>query len=95
MELWCQLWSLFRYVDCGPVCVRLWCGPKLALGVLGLELLEKYSGVGQGQLLHVPRVRLLGRSYKVIHSWFPLVLGLGHFGGHFRPSAAYVVFVDL
>lgn len=53
------------------------------MGVLDLELLEKYSGVGHGQPLHVPGVRLLGRSYKVIHSWFPLVLGLGPFGGHY------------
>lgn len=83
MELWCQLWSLFRYVNCGAVCVGLWCGPKLAMGVLDLELLEKYCCVGHGQLLHVPGVRLLGRSYKVIHSWFPLVLGLGPFGWHY------------
>lgn len=53
MGLWCQLWLLFRYVGCGAIWVGLWCVPKLAKGVLGLEPLGKGSGMGQGQLLLV------------------------------------------
>lgn len=44
--------------------------------MLVLEPLGSYSVAGQGQPLLVPELEPVGRSYKVICGWLPLVLFL-------------------
>lgn len=45
-------------------------------GVLGLEPPGRGCDMGRDQLLLVPGVVLVGRSYELICSWLLLILGL-------------------
>lgn len=61
-------------------CGALWGGTSVVSiqppGVLGLEPLRRGSGAGPGQMLFMPVLEPLGRSYRVICGWLPLALGL-------------------
>lgn len=62
----------FRYVICGGDWVVLWCSQKLATRCAG----SGTSGAGPGQPLPLLCPGPLGMTYKVICSYFLLMLGL-------------------